>query len=404
MARLTKRIIDAATLQPGEGERFIWDDELPGFGLRLLPSGRKSYVVQYKAGGRGGKTRRQSLGLHGPMTPEQARTAARRILGQRAQGDDPIAATRERAAEEAPPSLADILDRYKADLLTRGGDAGNVGRVRAHLTPRLASKPATEIAEADLRGWRDDLAAKLAPATVNRTANAIKAALNLAADLDKRIVSRRAWEIGLASLPGAERSRNVILSDADVRRLVAAAYETGEAFGLLVEVAAVTGARYSQIAQLECRDLQDGDTPRLMMPSSAKGRGKRQVRRPVPIPKGLAKRLAARMADRAADAPLLTKTSDEPWRKSDHSRPFARIVKRCNLDPEVTIYALRHSSIVRQIKANVPLRIIAVSHDTSVAMIERHYSAEIADFADDISRAAMLTTEAEIVPLPQRIG
>jgi hypothetical protein len=65
---------------------------------------------------------------------------------------------------------------------------------------------------------------------------------------------------------------------------------------------------------------------------------------------------------------------------------------------EVTIYALRHSSIVRQIEANVPIRIIAVSHDTSVAMIERHYSAEIADFADGIAREAMLT----LVPLKGR--
>jgi hypothetical protein len=50
------------------------------------------------------------------------------------------------------------------------------------------------------------------------------------------------------------------------------------------------------------------------------------------------------------------------------------IFRRAGLNPdEVTIYALRHSSIVRQIKANVPIRIIAVSHDTSVRMIEQHY-------------------------------
>jgi hypothetical protein len=61
--------------------------------------------------------------------------------------------------------------------------------------------------------------------------------------------------------------------------------------------------------------------------------------------------------------------------------------------------ALRHSSIVRQIKANVPIRIIAVSQDTSVRMIEQHYSSEIADFADEIARGAMLPTGAVIVPM-----
>jgi hypothetical protein len=66
----------------------------------------------------------------------------------------------------------------------------------------------------------------------------------------------------------------------------------------------------------------------------------------------------------------MRKPSGQPWRKSDHARPFQRATARAGLDPnEVTIYALRHGSIVRQIKANVP--------------IERHYSAEIADFAGE---------------------
>jgi hypothetical protein len=51
---------------------------------------------------------------------------------------------------------------------------------------------------------------------------------------------------------------------------------------------------------------------------------------------------------------------------------------------------------VRQIKANVPIRFIAVGYDTSVAMIERHYSAEIADYADEIARGAMLDTASPV--------
>jgi len=69
MARLNKRTVDAAKVTGKE--YFIWDDELPGFGLRVLASGRKTYVVQYKIGGRGGETRRKSLGLHGVLTAEE---------------------------------------------------------------------------------------------------------------------------------------------------------------------------------------------------------------------------------------------------------------------------------------------------------------------------------------------
>ena len=58
----------------------------------------------------------------------------------------------------------------------------------------------------------------------------------------------------------------------------------------------------------------------------------------------------------------------------------------------MTLYALRHTSIVRAILANVPLRVIAANHDTSVVMIERNYSAFITDHSDAISRAALLDT------------
>jgi hypothetical protein len=117
------------------------------------------------------------------------------------------------------------------------------------------------------------------------------------------------------------------------------------------------------------------------------------MRRPVPIFLELAARLAATVEGRTPTAPLLVKPSGEPWKKLDHSRPFARVAKRAGLDPqEVTLYALRHSSIVRQPLAGVPIRVVAVNHDTSVVMIERTYSRYISDHADALARAALLDT------------
>ena len=125
--------------------------------------------------------------------------------------------------------------------------------------------------------------------------NAFKAALNRAAEHDELIANRRAWETGLASLPDAQQSRNVILREATVRRLIQEARKQSSAFGLLVEAAAVTGARVSQLARIEVQDLQASRAePRLMMPTSRKGRGTKKVlRRPVPIPSGLAERFRA---------------------------------------------------------------------------------------------------------------
>jgi len=130
-----------------------------------------------------------------------------------------------------------------------------------------------------------------------------------------------------------------------------------------------------------------------MMPSARKGRGQKKVlRRPVPIPAGLAARLLRARNGRPDDAPLLVKPSGESWKRSDHSRLFARAVKRAKLDESITIYALRHSSVVRQLLGGVPIRVVAVNHDTSVAMLERTYSRHIGDHADTLSRRTLLDT------------
>jgi integrase len=239
----------------------------------------------------------------------------------------------------------------------------------------------------------------LAAGTVNRTKTGLRAAFELAAAHDPRIANQRAWKVGLAALPDAHVARNVILDDAAVRRIVAAAYEHDRAVGLMTDVAAVTGARLSQLARLEVADLQaDGPEPRLLMPLSAKGRArnKRHERRPVPISSSLALTLKQQAAGRPGEAPLLLRPNGERWgygRRRHHRNDMRAVVEAAGLDPDkVTLYALRHSSIVRQLLANVPIRVVATLHDTSVKMIERTYSRHIASHSDDIARRALLQT------------
>jgi hypothetical protein len=84
MAKRTERLVDAA--ESREKDYVIWDDELPGFGLRVFASGERSYVLQYRALGR---SRRYTIGLHGVWTAEGARPEAKVQLGRVAQGDNP---------------------------------------------------------------------------------------------------------------------------------------------------------------------------------------------------------------------------------------------------------------------------------------------------------------------------
>jgi len=324
---------------------------------------------------------------------ERARSLARSNEGE---GDKPV-------------TVKQALDHYAADLGARDGDVANAARVRVHLSEALAGKLVGALTVRDLRRFRDaQLKKGLARDSINRVSHAFKAALTLAANHDPRINNRSAWQIGLATLHDAGEARNVILADDKVLDVIRSAYDVGPEFGLLVETAAVTGARVGQLAGLNVQDVQDGAAPRLMVPSSRKGRGEKKItRRPVPIPASLAVKLKAAGSGRAAEAVLLVKTSGDRWRKSDHSRPFARAALAAGLDPgTVTIYALRHSAIVRELLANVPARVIAAGHDTSIGMLERAYSKYIADHADALSRRALLDPGAPIgdnvIPLTGR--
>jgi integrase len=299
-------------------------------------------------------------------------------------------------------TVAAAIDRHETDLANRGGNIRSVPRVRLHLTAKLANKPVDALTQADLSDWRDSLLTKMKPASVNRTITVVRAALNLAADENERI-TKRPWKTGLKAVAGAGKARNVILSEADVRAVIGAAYRDSERFGELVELAGVTGARPSQLLRLQGEDVQadfinaSKRQPRLMMPTSKKGKGEKKIsRRPVPIPESLAKRLSGRTGQL-----LQRPTGDSPWEKINLSRHFELAIKGVELSqPKVTIYALRHTSIVRQLLAGVPIRVVAALHDTSVQMIEQNYSEHIADHADDLARPTLLETMAEVIALP----
>lgn len=73
--KLTKKAVDAATAKAKD--YCLWDDDLNGFGLKITPKGVKTYLVQYRMGGRAGKSKRVTIGQHGsPWTPDAARKQA----------------------------------------------------------------------------------------------------------------------------------------------------------------------------------------------------------------------------------------------------------------------------------------------------------------------------------------
>ncbi|BBZ97461.1 hypothetical protein BRDID11004_16270 [Bradyrhizobium diazoefficiens] len=307
------------------------------------------------------------------------------------------------SADNAPITVDSALKDYRRDLIARNANPYNAEHPRLHLSAALLSKPVALLTATELRKWRDSLLGTMAPSTINRTSRCLCAALALSAQHDDRIKNRDAWEVGLAGLPDAQEARNVIISDDKVREFIATAYGLDDKFGLLTETLATTGARPSQAVRLRVEDLHDHPVrPKLMMPKSAKGGGrnrsqKKIERYSVPITVQLAVRLKLAANGRAADAPLLTQSDGSPWDNNpgqNYHRQVDKVVTAIGLDPaDVTMYCLRHSSIVRMLLQNIPIRVTASLHNTSVAMIEKHYSRYITEHSDDISRKALLLNE-----------
>jgi hypothetical protein len=160
-------------------------------GYRRNAGGAGVWIVRLADGKRGNVQKR--LALADDLAPadgrsvmdyQQAAEAARRL----SRGD---------AAEaKAAPvvTLKDAMDAYRADLIARGAGVDNVSRLMFNLAPAMLKRPVALLEVTELRKWRDAAAKRMTPASVNRLATILKAALNLAAAKNERL-SPRAWEI-----------------------------------------------------------------------------------------------------------------------------------------------------------------------------------------------------------------
>lgn len=104
--KLTKRIVES--IKPNKTEELlVWDSEIRGFGLRVYPSGRRTYFVQYRNEFQ--RTRRKKIGVHGHVTAEEAREIAKGLLGDVAKGGDP---SQDIKSKRIKPSFADLAKEY----------------------------------------------------------------------------------------------------------------------------------------------------------------------------------------------------------------------------------------------------------------------------------------------------
>jgi len=281
--KLTKRVVDA-TSPPTVGEARVWDEALPGFCLRVYPTGRKVYAVKYRLAG---SQRWATIGEHGkPWTPDEARDQATDILRAAARGIDALA---ERKA--APTMLVgELIDRYLAEgprdkpnkrAASWMQDASNLNR---HTRPLIGRKQAGKVTKSDITSMVADISdGKTAQdiKTGPRGRAIIRGGSGIAARTYSTTRAMFAWAIEKGLLSGPNPCAGVKLpARADKERFLSekqgaqlfAALDSLEAEGELTKRQAsifrlllLTGARRREIAGLLWSEV-DLEGERLILP------------------------------------------------------------------------------------------------------------------------------------------
>jgi integrase len=250
--KVTKRSVDAE--KAGPKDRFLWDTEVRGFGLKITPAGNKAFVLQYRMGGRGVAARRYKIGDYGPWTPDAAREEAARLRREYVdRGIDPLTVRDEVRRDSSELAFSGYADRFLAEYLTRTRKTSYVDAesvLRLHLRPFFKAKPVPSIGRADLAALFDTIPGERV--ALRRKVYAILSRLFR-------------WAVGRGDIerspldgfevPPAPVSRDRVLKDAELRLVWLAADKLGYPFGPLYRLLIGTGQRREEVSGLSWKEL-----------------------------------------------------------------------------------------------------------------------------------------------------
>ena len=350
MPKLTKRIIEA--LEAKDKDYLIFDSDLPCFGVRVMPSGRKYFLVQYRADRR--KVRRKSLGMVGVIPLEEARKQALKILAAVQSGNDPVG---EERAKRNALTVNDLAERFieehvNVHLKPRTAD-GYKRNLNKFILPMIGKLKITEVTRADIAAFHHSR--RNSPYEANRCLEIIFKMFNLAEMWGLRPDGTNPRR-HIKKYP--EKKRERYLTPEETKRLGIALREM-EAEGVeshsavnCIKLLLMTGCRLSEIQTLQWKFI-DWDASVIRLPDSKTGA------RVIYAGEHVMELLQTIQAhpDTPCNNPYVIYGTIEGAHLTDMQKPWRRIRKRAEIE-DVRIHDLRHSFASYAVSQGMSLPII----------------------------------------------
>jgi len=251
--KLTKKYVE--NLSPGTSDQIIWDTEIAGFGVKVTPTGKRSYFVKYRVGGgRNGRQRKPSIGVHGIITCIQARQIAQDWLSEARAGRDPLQARQSSSKAETLAMFCDIyVERHIVPHLKEKTQKDYAGLLAQHILPNLGKLSVRSISRPDILKLHTKMSKT--PYQANRVLALLSSLFNRAEEWGYRVEGTNPCR---HVIKFKETSRDRSLSETEItileRKLKTMEIQNPYPVAF-VRLALLTGARKNEILHLKWSDV-----------------------------------------------------------------------------------------------------------------------------------------------------
>lgn len=258
--KLTKQLIDT-TLPASSKDVYLWDKSPVGFGLRIRPSGSKTFFYSYRpGGGRSASKKRLVIGQHGKVTLEQARKVAQEAAGQVAAGRDPV--MERRAAREAMErqklTVGTVADQFVEQYVKpRNRTWEEYERIlNYYVIPKIADRSIHDLTKADINSLLLVIGKENGRPMADHVLAVLRKMMNW---LEVRDDAFRSPIVkGMALTSPSQMKRDRCLNEDEIRAVWNALEQEPYPYGPMVKLLFLTAQRLGEVATARWDDLRDG--------------------------------------------------------------------------------------------------------------------------------------------------